>query len=66
MSILGKNYRKAKPGETRCPNCVFFQKPWFPNERGRCKTPFTLHGPQWDFAVGKKNTCDSAARKEVE
>jgi len=60
-----RNYRKAKKGEVTCEECVHSLEPqWFSNRiRCGCGNGFG-RGPRYAYAVGRKNTCDSARREK--
>ena len=51
-----KNYRKAKPGDVKCSDCVFKARVSL-RPQLRCSIGHDLGG---SHAVGKHNTCDKA------
>ena len=62
MPRLMQSYRKAKRGEVRCAECVFYHAPRQPfMPIGRCGISISR-----SRAVGKANTCDAAARNDVD
>ena len=55
MTMLGKNYRKAKKGDIKCSDCEFSHRPKFSGQRFRCGCRYI-----YSYAVGKNMTCDAA------